>query len=78
MKELKIENSELINKIRTDSFMNSVYHLAYRDGMSEKEMLIKAVVLLLDLKDQVLQDKIDEAMRNPNFSVVITKKGKIK
>ena len=65
MTALKIENTELINKIRTDALMNQIYHMANQEGISEKDMLIKAVVILLNLKDEAFQEKVDELMRRP-------------
>lgn len=62
---MEINNQELINKIRTDSIMNAVYQMAKHQGMSENEMLIRTVIVLLDLKDEAFQEKVDQLMRNP-------------
>ena len=65
MSDLTITHSELMNKIRTDSIMNRIYHYARRDGISETEMLSKAVIILLNLKEEAFQEKVDELMRSP-------------
>ena len=65
MSELKITHDELIDKIRTDAFMNQIFNYARRDDISEVEMLTKAVIILLDLKEEAFQEKVDELMRNP-------------
>jgi len=65
MSELNITNSELINKIRTDAFMNQIYSYARRDSLTELEMLTKAVIVLLNLKEEAFQEKVDELMRSP-------------
>ena len=62
---LNITDSELIDKIRTDAFMNQIYNYARRDDLTEVEMLTKAVIILLNLKDEAFQEKVDELMRNP-------------
>lgn len=56
-------DKELINKIRTDNIMNQIYRWAKRDGLSDLEMLEKTVVILLNLKDEAFQEKVDELMR---------------
>ena len=61
---MEIENKEILNKIRTDSFMNQVYRMADKRGLSEAEMLRDAVILLLHLKDEAFQEKVDKAMRS--------------
>ena len=62
---LEINNSELINQIRTDSFMNRIYQMARHEGLSETEMLTKGIILLLNLKEEAFQEKVDELMRSP-------------
>ena len=63
--ELEVSSKDLLTKIRNDAFMNSIYQIANNQGMSEVEMLSKAVVMLLDLKEEAFQEKIDKAMRSP-------------
>lgn len=76
MSELKVTHSKLINKIRTDSLMNQIYHYARRDGISETEMLSKAVIILLNLKEEAFQEKVDELMRSHSpFDVPIEEYG---
>ena len=65
MGKLEITDSELINKIRTDNIMSQIYNYALRDGLTETEMLSKTVVILLNLKDEAFQEKVDKAMRSP-------------
>ena len=65
MSELEITHSKLIDKIRTDSFMNQIYNYARRDGISETEMLSRAVIILLNLKEEAFQEKVDNLMRSP-------------
>lgn len=66
MSKIEITNSDLINKIRTDSYMNKIYHMASAEGISENQMLTKAVIILLNLKDEAFQEKVDELMRSPS------------
>ena len=65
MKHLEITSSDLIDKIRTDSFMRQIYNYANSDNLTEVEMLSKAVVILLSLKDEAFQEKVDKLMRSP-------------
>lgn len=65
-KEMEITHSELIDKIRTDAFMNQIFNYARRDGISEVEMLTKAVIILLNLKEEAFQEKVNELMRSPS------------
>jgi hypothetical protein len=65
MQRLEITDSDLIDKIRTDAFMRQIYDYANRDNLTELEMLTKAVILLLNLKQDAFQEKVDELMRSP-------------
>jgi len=65
MKHLEITSSDLINKIRTDAFMRQIYNYANSDNLTEVEILSKAVVILLSLKDEAFQEKVDKLMRSP-------------
>ena len=65
MNHLEIKNIDLIDKIRTDAFMRQIYDYANRDDLTEVEMLSKAVVILLNLKDEAFQEKVDKLMRSP-------------
>jgi hypothetical protein len=65
MCEPEITSSDLIDKIRTDAFMRQIYDYANRDDLTEVEMLSKAVVILLNLKDEAFQEKVDKLMRSP-------------
>jgi len=70
MKAIKIENTDLINKIRTDYMMNQIYRMASQEGIGEKAMLIKAVICLLNLKEEAFQEKVDELMRRPSNKIM--------
>jgi hypothetical protein len=65
MKHLEITNNDLIDKIRTDAFMRQIYDYANKDDLTEVEMLSKAVVILLNLKEEAFQEKVDKLMRSP-------------
>jgi hypothetical protein len=65
MSEPEITSGFLIDKIRTDRFMRQIYDCANRDNLTEVEMLSKAVVILLNLKDEAFQEKVDKLMRSP-------------
>ena len=71
MQRLEITGSDLIDKIRTDAFMRQIYNYADRDNLTEVEMLSKAVVILLNLKDEAFQEKVDKLMRSPRPMLAI-------
>ena len=71
MQRLEITDSDLIDKIRTDAFMRMIYNYANGDNLTEVEMLSKAVVILLNLKDEAFQEKVDKLMRSPRPMAVV-------
>ena len=56
--------TDLTNKIRRDTLCRSAYYQGEMLGLSEVDILKQLVLLLVSLKDESLQEKIDAAMRS--------------
>lgn len=59
------EETDLTELIKTNHIMNRAYNCAQAQDMSEVEMLRRLVKYLLELNDDVFQQRLDELRFNP-------------
>jgi len=60
------ERTDITQKIRNDHLLNSAYQQGRNMGFDELEILKRFTLLLLDLKDEAFQEKLDAASRAPS------------
>ena len=63
------EHTDLTLKIRNDYLLNWAYRQGQQNGLDELEILKRFTVFLLELKDEAVQEKLDELMKTaaPNI-----------
>lgn len=57
-------NNEEILKYRNDYLFHTVMEHGYRSGLSKEEALSKLVVLLLNLREEAFQSKMNEMIQS--------------
>ena len=58
------ESTDMAQRIRNDHLLNMAYVYGKQNGYDELEILKRFTLMLLDLKDEAFQEKIDELMRS--------------
>lgn len=57
--------TDMTRSLRNNHLLRQAYELGYRNGFDELEILKRFTLMLLDLKDEAFQEKIDKLMRSP-------------
>lgn len=65
MSELRFDET-IVERARHDHYLMSALMSARMQGLTEKEAYIATIHMLLDVKDEVVQERIEEAMTNTN------------
>lgn len=65
MKTLEDLDERLYDKVRSNNILSHIYHAARFEGITEHEMLLRTVSVLINLQDEVFQQKVDELMNSP-------------
>jgi len=58
--------TEFIEKARNDFILNYARNHAQQNGLNENEMLTNLVLVLLKLKDDAYQEKLDKILSSPS------------
>lgn len=68
--ERVVIRTDMTNKIRNDYLLNMAYKLGEHHGFDELEILKRFTLMLLELKDEAFQEKLDKVMNSPAPSVI--------
>ena len=59
------ECTDMANRVRNDVLLNSAYNFGRYNGLDELEILKRFTLMLLYLKDEAMQEKLNELLLAP-------------
>jgi hypothetical protein len=57
--------TDMTRRLRNDALLRLAYENGRRNGFDELEILKRFTLMLLDLKDEAMQEKLDELLLSP-------------
>ena len=63
--ERVVIRTDMTHSLRTNPLLRQAYELGEHNGFDELEILKRFTLMLLELKDEAFQEKVDKLMRSP-------------